>query len=645
MSFHFLRPEWLLALIPTGWILWKLWRSQTNSSSWQSIIDPAFQSVLLGETVQKTQFPWMITGLTFIWFTIIFALSGPTWKSVEQPAEKSGQGTAILLDMSLSMLSDDLKPNRISRAKYKLTDLLKSHPEMASGLVVYAGSAHSLTPISEDNQTLLSLIKTLSPMMMPALGSNAKQGVEKALSLIAGAQVKHGHLIWILDDIEPEEISTVVDKIKEANVSVSILAVGTQTGGPIAVPNYGLVKDNDDNIVLAKLPFTRLQNLADQLGAPFTLIQNDDSDLDKLLPPSHFETQKTEKPDPKKLSHWLDNGIYLLIGLLPLIALAFRRGWLLTISFMVLCLPGLFIYPSTSYAENTEDNSSENIHLLDVLKSPDQQGFEKWQQQKYDAALDRFESPTWKAATFYRLGKYNEAIKLFEQTKTPEARFNQGNALAQLGQFEQAKNQYQEALKTKPDWKEAQENLKLIEKLLEQQRQKKQQQEQSQKKQNAKNDHSTHKKPKPQQSEQKDQSGQADHQQNDLDNAPESEDKKTQNQQDQQTPGQQKNAENSQQDQPGMAENANKDKDDTQAPSDGKGEEKEQAKQQLTGKGEMSESNQKYTSQEKLTEKEQAQRAWLNQIPDDPGLFLKRKFEYQYQQQSQQNEPETKKIW
>lgn len=641
MDFHFLRPEWLWLLIPTAWILWKLWRHQQDSGNWHAIIDPAFQPVLLGPNAQQSQFPWGFWGLGFIWFTVIFALSGPTWKAVEQTAEKSGQGTVILLDMSLSMLADDLKPNRISRAKYKLTDLLKAHPELATGLVVYSGSAHSLTPVSEDNQTLLSLIKTLTPIMMPAFGSNAEQGIDKALALIAGSQVKQGHLIWVLDDIEAEQIDAVAEKIADANISVSLLAIGTRAGGPISIPNYGLLKDDDGKIVVAKLPFDRLQKLANRLNASFSLIQNDDSDLDALLPPEDFNTQKSDELDPKKLEHWLDNGIYLLVGVLPLMALAFRRGWLLSLGGLIILVPVLGFFPTTSFAQTPSDPESKQpqVQLLDILKSPDQQGYEKWQQQNYEAALDRFEDPQWKGASLYRLGKYNEAAKQFKQQTGPEARFNEGNAMAQLGQFEQAKDQYLQALKARPNWTEAQENLQLIEKLLEQQRQQKQQQEsQSNQAASSEKKQQGEQQPQPQTSEQID---------NDLDQPMEAEDQQNQdkNQQASQDAEQQDSPQKETSNAADSAENSSENQDNKSQSASSGGEPQAADEPSLAADGKASEDSDQGKAPQKLTEQEQAQQTWLNQIPDDPGLFLKRKFEYQYQKENQGNETSSSKIW
>ena len=650
-NFHFLRPEWLICLIPILLLIWKLWRDDLRQGGWQSIIDPHFKSVLLGKEAERSQTPWPIVGLAIIWLTATFALAGPTWQSVEQPSEKSGQGSVILLDLSLSMLSDDLKPNRITRTRYKLIDLLKAHPEMATGMVVYAGSAHALAPISEDNQTLLSLIPHLNPVIMPAYGSNAILGLKKALSLIAGAHVKQGHLIWVLDDIEADQVDQAVKLIQDAKVTVSILIAGTPGGGPISMPNYGLIKDNNGKIVIAKIPVTRIQKLASKIDASVTLLQADDSDLSQLLPPFSSAMMATDIKDEKKLASWLDNGVYLTLLLIPLVALAYRRGWLfswmMTWGLGLLMLAGSGLYPQAVYAETTGHTTKKDasVHLLDIFKSPDQQGYEKWQQRDYQTAVDRFEDPQWKGAALYRQGKYQEALRQFRMDKSATGHYNQGNALAQMGQFQQAKSQYQKALKLRPDWAKAQKNLALMNQLLEQ------------KKQPPKQKNTSSKQPPSRDGSSASSSGQNPQKQaknddkNDL-NQPVKPKQSTDTKAKPSSPAPEKPPVSKAEKASSKAQNAQaKQKMQKPSPSESDHAKKpspaasEKGNQRPKGLAEKPTQTNEKAPSKPLTEEEQAQRAWLNQIPDDPGLFLKRKFEYQYQMQQNKKTKEPEKIW
>lgn len=687
MAFHFLRPEWLWLLLPVAWLGWKLWQRRSQQSSWQEVINPSFKPILLGDSAERADKPWEVLGLMLIWFSAVIALSGPTWDQVKVPAEKSTEGTVILQDLSLSMLADDLKPNRITRTQYKLIDLLKQHPEMAAGMVVYAGSAHTLAPISDDNETLLSLIPHLSPTMMPKYGSDAVQGVKKALSLFKGAHIKHGHLIWVMDDIEPDAISKVVSLIKDAKVSVSILISGTADGGPIPVPNYGLLKDDNGKIIMAKIPIARIQKLAQALNAHVTLLQNSDDDLPALLPPFlnqvTAEQAKNKHTPPKTFTAWLDKGVYLLYLLVPLIALAYRRGWLFSVSIssglLAFWLMGASsLYSSPTFAAETQNTAQTtatpktkhedaSVHFTDVFKSPNQQGYEKWQQKDYETAADRFEKPAWKGASYYRAGDYKEAQKQFSLDHSPEGHYNQGNAYAHLGELKKAKEQYQAALKARPSWPKAKQNLNLVEKLLKQQQakqnQKASQQNQTNNQQNQQNspDGQQPSKKKGQENSNANHSGQSDAK-NDLNQPVQAKPKDKSGKPAKDKQSESENAQNKQQPE------KTKQSPDSQKQAGKSGQKTGKKGQQATEMSQIKPNDKqphpngkqavpkrlsdqmkdaKGLSGKKLTESQQAEKAWLNQIPDEPGLFLKRKFEYQYQLQHQNsdNTQNSKKIW
>ena len=333
--FHFLYPLWLLALIPAFLLLWGLWRRQTTQGNWSEVIDAKFHAVLLpDQVVKQTQYlPFL--GLGLLWLLVIMALAGPTWQKIKIPANETQTGSVVLLDLSLSMLSEDLKPNRLINARIHLLDLLEQHPEIPIGLVAYAGSAHTLVPISKDNATLKALLPHLHPFIMPRYGSDPIQAFQKAIQLLEGAQVKQGHILWITDDLDAAQIAPLKKLIKQHSLSLSILVMGTEKGAPIPIPQQGLLTDAQDQTVLAKVPVQRFKDFAQAVQA--SLIFADPSPaatasiLDALLP-SQFASASSQKnatdKEDKALVQWQNMGSYLLWLVIPLFALGFRRGWL-----------------------------------------------------------------------------------------------------------------------------------------------------------------------------------------------------------------------------------------------------------------------------------------------------------------------------
>ncbi|BBP42344.1 VWA domain-containing protein [Thiosulfativibrio zosterae] len=708
MDLHFVRPLWLLALLPLVLLLWRLFRQEQQKGAWSQVIAPQFQTLLLPQNTESSPRLWPLVGLGLIWLLAIIALSGPTWKQVKMPAESNLQGTVVVFDLSLSMLADDLKPNRLSRAQFKLRDLLTQHPEMAVGMVVYAGSAHTLTPISQDNQTLLGLLPNISPTMMPNYGANPLEAMELAKHLIEGAQVKQGHIIWITDDLEPKQEETLKDFFNSNNLTLAIYGVGTALGGPVKIPDFGLLKDEEGRIVLPKLPLERLQDFANELDSPLQLLSLNNSDVDTLLPPTLVTSQTATKAGDDEnttqnpyLDAWIEEGVWLLWGLVVLAALAFRRGWLL--SWVALPVSLVFLQPTpTVYAaeevltETTEQKAQPSksfmpeligekrdtgLSFTDAFITPDRQGYLLFEKQDYARAETRFESAEWKGASLYRLGQYAKAAEQFARVKTPEGFYNLGNALAKQGKLDEAKIAYEAALKQQPNFKQAQDNLDLIEQILNQQKPTEPPKPNQQAGQNAQTP-----KPSNEQNAQKDNSQNSQpNADNDLKNGGQSTDPRDKNAEQQakqnagETPNKnaQQNSEQSQgseqAQQQGESDAAKEGQENAQAGGQQAGQDMNQesvqaadTQQKLENSDENGEQPSKLgeqsdtdLNQEALkaqgqmgsaaalgkTEKQQATQTWLNQIPDEPQLFLKRKFDYQYQQQAPSKAQPNDKIW
>ncbi len=670
-SVSFLRPWWFLALLPVLWIIWQLWQTNKKQGAWHEVIEPKFQKLLLGESHSSEPSVNEKLGyisLAFLWLFAVIALAGPWIKSVEVPAQKSQQGIVIVLDLSLSMLADDVEPNRLARVKYTLTDLLKQHPENATGMVVYAGSAHSISPISEDNKTLLNLLPSLNPIVMPQFGSDPQAGLALAESLLEGGKVTHGHIIWITDDLETDQLESIDRWVSERDYTISLLTVGTEQGGVVQIPEYGLLKDDDDQLIMPSVPLSRFESLASDSQINWQHFQIGADHIEALLPQAITSEEEEATQFEQDIQHPLDFGIYFLFILVPLVAFIFRRGTLQIIAGISL-LPLMMSHPSPAQADSL-------LNDLDVLfKSHDQLGYQAWEAEQYQKAEALFNDKQWRASTLYRQGKYAEAAELFQLDETASGFYNKGSALARQMKLDEAIEAYQQALKLEPNMSSAKDNLRIIQQLKQMNDDQKQDQPSQSQPQSPKSkglQKESEDTSNEQQGSQSSQDSQKSESDNSKDQASKSGKTENANQQsasekqndsarqdeqdgstqskNQQNPGEESSGKQNNQKQPQKGDSgvmeSSESGDETEASQNNEQNNKGARPNKLAESEPSSKSTtpQNQEGAPPMTEEEQAQLNWLKQIPDQPGLFLKRKFEYQYQQNP--NKPDQmQKQW
>lgn len=325
--FHFIRPYWFLAIIPMAIMLWTLRKHLTAGDNWQKVIDKHLLPHLLLSNSKSRNY-WPLYLISLIWFIAIFSMAGPTWSKKPQPVYRSQVAKLILLDLSPSMLAQDLKPSRIARARYKIMDILKGYPEGQTGMAVFSSEAYTVSPLTNDTRTIAAMVPVLSPKIMPAIGINMGTGLKKAEKLLQQANAKTGTIILITDSIPSAATFAEARKIHRAGYKISVLAVGTKAGAPIPNANGGFITQQGKTYI-AKLNIKALEKLARVGGGRFSSFSNSDKDITYLMQPSLAEHSlaKAKKTDANT-DLWKDQGRWFLLLLLPLMLLLFRRGWL-----------------------------------------------------------------------------------------------------------------------------------------------------------------------------------------------------------------------------------------------------------------------------------------------------------------------------
>ncbi|MBW1250489.1 tetratricopeptide repeat protein [Pseudomonas tolaasii] len=446
---HLFRPGWLLLLPPLGWLLWQLWHRQKRAGRWQMILPPAFHAVLLsGGSGRESKSPWVVLGIA--WLLAVLALLGPSWQRVEQSSQKPSDPVVVLLELTPEMLATDSPPNRLEQARRKLYDLLQARDNAPTAIVVYAGSAHTLVPLSDDLATSRNLLEALRPSIMPEPGHRADLAVEKAMTLLKQGGLGQGRLLLVGSSLSKQERQGIRLQLQGAQApTLSILGIGSREGTPVAQESGEFLKDEQGAILVPRLDSPTLKAFASEMGGRYRAARLDDKDLRQL---NLLDGPQSLRNDGQllHLDTWADQGYWLLLPLLLLAACAGRRGWLF-------CLPLLLLgAPQPSYA----------FELQDLWLRPDQQGQYLLKHKRPAEAAEHFEDPQWQGVALYEAGNYAEAIKRFAQGNDAYAHYNRGNALARSGELEAAIDAYEQALEAQPDLQPALKNKALVEKIL-----------------------------------------------------------------------------------------------------------------------------------------------------------------------------------
>ena len=624
-DFHFLRPIWLLALIPFGSILWMLARRKLGGGNWASVCDPGLLPHILMHTPSHGR-RWPLIVLSLAGMLCILALAGPTWQRLPQPVYRDQSALIIALDLSRSMDATDLSPSRLTRAKYKVADILKQRSAGQTALLVYAGEAFTVSPLTDDTATISTQMSALSTDLMPSQGSRADLALRKSMALLEQAGLNRGDILLITDSVHYAATIEVVGTLTDKGYRLSVLGIGTAEGAPIPLKGGGFLKDNHGNIVIPTVDSDRLKDLAHAGGGLYRAMRVDDQDIKALMAilDSYPPTDSVNRTD-LEADVWREQGPWLLLLVLPMAALAFRRGYLVVLFLLV------FSAQQPVYA----------VDWISFWSRPDQQASRALEHGDAHKAAELFTDPAWKGAAHYRAGNYEQALKSLENIDDVESWYNKGNAQARLGRYTQAIQAYAEALNLNPNHEDARYNLELIQQTLDRQQQQTQSgQGRAQEDQSAASEpHSMH----PSQQVGTDDRNQAENQPfntNPGQDAPQADAQAMLNP----TPSSEKDEQgkhalsNRTDPQNGTQQSKQAEsKHDTQPQEDQSQDDKpneeraaERAIQDIDDSARPDARGS--TTDNNSDESQLAIEQWLRRIPDDPGGLLRRKFYYQYQQ-------------
>lgn len=599
-DFHFIRPEWFSVFIP-GVILFALiWHARLNKSNWESVCDTRLLPYLLVDKPTKRN-RWPLFWLAVGGVLVVLAMAGPTWERLPSPVFRNESALVIVLDLSASMDAQDVKPSRLDRSRFKIKDILDRRKDGQTALVVYGGDAYTVTPLTEDVETIGNHLLGLNTSLMPSSGSNASRGLIQAEQLLKQAGLRSGHILLITDGVNLAKNAHLVERLKSESYFVSVMGVGTVEGAPIPRGQGGFLKDSLGNIVIPRLKAMDLEELASKGGGVFHIMTGDNRDVDAFKEVIDQSSRgRKEQESDLRIEQWDEKGPWLLLVVLPIAACAFRKG---VVAVFVLTLGFPF----------------QNIKAMgwdELWATPNQMANRAFQAGELEKAARLFDDSKWKGAAAYRAGEFDKTVEALKGLDDLDSLYNMGNALANLNRYSEALDAYKRVLQSNPDHQDARFNKELIEERLKQ--------EESQDSPNQSSE-----------DQEEDQQNPNSGDRNDSDNQTSTRDSER-NQQDstQQIESDENKA-------TGVPEQQGKQEGEESSETGNEDEIEKKAKQPeptqdmgMPKKSEVSHNN-------KPDETQQANEQWLRRIPDDPGRLLREKFRYQYSRRDRGNSTET----
>ena len=581
---HFHRPLWLLALLALP-LLWWLWRRR-RQQGWRDAVDPHLLPHLLEPGRGGA---WLrLAGVSMAWTLAVVALAGPGWRQEEQPHWESRAPLVIALDLSSAILATDMAPTRLAQARAKVEALLRERHGGEVGLVAWAEDAYTVAPLTADGANIALFLDALAPEVMPVDGHRTDRAITHAATLLNQAGFDHGDILLVTGEAEPSA-TRIAAAVAAQGYRISVLGLGGARGGEY-VDRGGVTRQ-------ARRDDASLRALADAGGGRYAALAIDDADLRTLavLDPAAAGTNVRGSGQRA----WLDQGYWLLLPLLVLAALAFRRGAgvLAAVPLAVLATSLALALPVPAQAQVQASDADEG----GWWRRADQQA-----QQRIEQGVDA-----------YRQGDFAAAEQAFAAAgaRGADAQYNLGNALARQGRYDDAIAAYDRALAQAPGMEDAIANRQVVEAARRQQPPGGGQGQRGQQ--------------GPRQSGKDQAQDPAQPQSGGESPAGETQDRARGQDE---RPGQPEGAEGQP---PPKADDAQAHERQAQADREQR-ERMQQALQQGQGKEPVQEQPEHEDAQAR--EQRQAREAWLRRVPDDPGGLLRAKFRLEYERRQREGQ-------
>jgi len=463
---HYLKFLFSLPLLLVlGWLSAGLWRRRLRKLGYAPVV-----TAKLIPGYRRAEAGIRIFFLLLVFLFLILALARPQWGDSSKKVERKGVDIVFMLDTSLSMLSEDVKPSRFQVASQEIKSIIRKLKGDRVGLVVFSGSAYLQVPLTLDYSAFMLFLESVKVGHVPDPGSSLSSALNYVLRIFPKEDLKYKVLVLMT---EGEDTLGGIDEslkaMQEAKIRVYTIGMGTEAGGPIPLKDQtgrqvGFKKDRTGSVVISRMAPEVLKKIAEATGGIFLPSTTAGREVDLLLKHISSLGQKNinEKMIAEKEDHY---GFFLLWALIFLLLEMFvLRSQRIKPTLMMFAALILF------------------SGFMETPRGLNKQGNEEFAQKKYQSALAAYQKAKVKApedaairynlgSTLYQTNQYKDARQEFQKAvdlskQDPELQaksyYNLGNTEYRLGNFEGAIKNYKEALKLNPKDVDAKSNLEFV---------------------------------------------------------------------------------------------------------------------------------------------------------------------------------------
>ena len=325
-QFHFLHPVWLLLALPlllfAGWLRMR----QSRAGGWSKFMDAELVAVLRLESGRAATGPWLL--FAAVWTLSVLAIAGPAWQRLPSMGYRAPDDWVVVLDLSPSMTVADVSPDRATRARFAIDDLIGAARDARVGLIAFAGEAHTVVPLTSDVATIRGLLPPLSPALMPETGDDLGPALAQAGQLLRQSGSRHASIIVLSDGFkDPSEALSAAQKLAAQGAEVQVIGIGTADGAPLKDAKGAFIHDAQGRSVLAKLPIDELQRVAAAGHGQYWALDHVKQLIAVLEARRANPLQENGVATAQKVESWRNEGVWFMPPILLLALMLARRGW------------------------------------------------------------------------------------------------------------------------------------------------------------------------------------------------------------------------------------------------------------------------------------------------------------------------------